>query len=266
MHSYNHKFGRKELVFFDVTNPRSIICVVPEAFKSQLKLLWDSEINGRLLGLNESDLITEFNRKNRRPNASDHKLRFNFWMEYDRVMADERAVPINMQSVIGTVISKEAFYKFYITDPLNLAWLMCPPTNYIDKIEEVLNYSLTKLQEAMSLPVATEAGTPNLNFLKFVSSESKEMYRRLRELKKIPAFLDEPEVIKPKIENLSEPSVQDKLAAARARIAAMKQQKENDNPIPKPDPIISKPQIPVPTQNIVSAIEVNSKIPKEPKF
>ncbi len=189
--------SRRELVFFDETNRRSIVRLVPEALAILMRKLWKSE-DAYLLGMSETRLRPELARRGKPPTSTDSRIRLQFWLEYDRVQVENtKSIPaMDMAYVIGKSMAKEAFYTHYIQDPFALAWLMCPPVKYEDAIEEALRESTERIREAIALDLTKSNGEPNQKHLAFLLSVDKTLFQRWASLKKRAHFVpagEEPE-------------------------------------------------------------------------
>lgn len=183
MHESNHLAHRQELVLLDLSNPRSIACLMPEAFAKQMQILWDSDEAPALLGVNEHQLLALLRRKKKSPSALDYKLRVKFWVEYERVQTDiPKMAKMNMQNILGLDFAKESFYRFYITDPYKLAFLLCPPMDYEKLIDVVLNVSTQKLLEILDSPEVFSNGVIDQSLVKKFMEINETMHRRKLQL------------------------------------------------------------------------------------
>lgn len=145
MHTAPPDIAAKELSFFDETNPRSVVNLLPPAVGLQVRRLWRSE-DGYLLGLSEYDLFKELRNKGRQPQAVDNMLRVKFWLEYDR--CQETGDPsMVMTHVTSRLIGRESFYKYFLTDPKRLAWMLCPSTDYRASMDEALSFGVLRIRK-----------------------------------------------------------------------------------------------------------------------
>lgn len=153
MHHTTHTHRRKELTFLDAESQRSLVNLLPEDFARQIQNLWTSEEFGFLLSVSELTLRRELRRRDKTPSAVDDNIRLRFWFEFNRVQDEESQKPkMDMHAILAREISKEVFYRYYITDPFKLAWLLCPPTNYKALCEQALTLSVHKLIEIIETP------------------------------------------------------------------------------------------------------------------
>lgn len=142
----------------DPSNPKSIPSLVPPVVAERILSLVHNQNMAKYVGLAEYELWTELRRVHKSPTPTDALVRYNFWNEYNRAIKD---LPprINITEVYGTVISREMFYKKFITDPFRLVWMITPPQSYENLLNEVMEYSIRQLREILEVPL--DPGTPN---------------------------------------------------------------------------------------------------------
>lgn len=150
MHDSTHMDHTRELVLFAEGNGRALSALVPDAFALQLRALWSGEAR-ELLIFNEHRLINKFAQLKRSITPLDRELRLRFWLEYNRVMDLPRPVKMDMGYVLGRTMAKEKFYRDYITDPLNLAYLALPPVSYESALQFNLELAMAKIQNVLEL-------------------------------------------------------------------------------------------------------------------
>lgn len=186
MHSRNQKNNRKEIVFFDEKNPRSLVNLLPEALGKRLRDAWKSE-DAYLFGLSERRLRRDLVGRGKAPSATDSRIRLQFWLEYDRIQVEDalRIPEMNMAYVIGFAMAKEAFYTHYITDNCALAWLLCPPVQYVDALEEVLRESMERVREALDSDLIGEDGKPRERMLAWLLRTDSALFQRWAALRKV---------------------------------------------------------------------------------
>lgn len=127
-------------------NPISLINLVPLEFKKILDALPEEFLN-----LTEEELDQKFPN----PPATTQQLRKMFWIEYDRA-ADSRMKMDFSRVYVGTC-TKEIFLKLLRT-PSNLAWILCPPHDYTNQVEEMLTFALKQVREILALPLKNNLG------------------------------------------------------------------------------------------------------------
>lgn len=156
---------------------------MPEAFAKQMQLLWDSDLAPKLLGVNEHQLLSELRRRRKSPCALDYKLRVKFWLEFERVQVEvPKMAKMNMLNILGLDYPKETFYRFYITDPYKLAFLLCPPTDYEKLIDVVLSVSTQKLLEILDSPEVFSNGVIDQSLVRKFMEINECMHRRKLQL------------------------------------------------------------------------------------
>lgn len=147
MHPSRAEFRRIEFVLEDDTQ-RCLTAYLPDAMAQLVRGLKASE-NSALLSLSERQLIKQMVRAGKAPDSRDYTIKMRFWCEFERVQEESGAHPLsmNMALILGRAISKEAFYKHYATDPLQLAFILCPPENYAILLEQTLMRAMYRMAE-----------------------------------------------------------------------------------------------------------------------
>jgi len=191
MHKHNPMNTRKELVFFDPKNPRSVFSIVPEMISKRMRDLWLSE-DAYLLGYTEHKLRGELIRRGKAPTATDSRIRLQFWLEYENISISPRPCEMEMAYVIGFAMAKEAFYTHYITDNCALAWLLCPPVQYVHALEEVLRESMERIRLAIQIEPAKANGEANGRVLAFLLKTDREIFQRWAALTKTKVKIENP--------------------------------------------------------------------------
>lgn len=186
MHQPNRKNRREEIVFFDPQNPRAITNMVPDMLAKRIKELWQSD-DAYLLGMTEQRLRGELVRRGKCPSATDSRIRLQFWLDYDRLQNEDDPTKkeLNMAYVIGFAMAKEAFYIHYITDNCALAWILCPPNEYIQALEEVLRESMERVRESLSVDIHKNNGEANGRVLAYLLKTDQVLFQRWAALRKM---------------------------------------------------------------------------------
>lgn len=144
-----------EISTTDESNPRAVVNLVPSGLSQGIKdaLFQHPE----LFDKDERALWMQLRQQNAQPTPTDNRLRLKFWMEYDRVQhhGDNR---MNMTNVYAGVCSKEYFTKHYATKATKVSWLMCPPTGYLIKAEEALEFGIEQLRDILEQPHSITIG------------------------------------------------------------------------------------------------------------
>lgn len=130
-------------------NPRSVINIVPA--EVQAHIFRAVKDRPDLFRMPEKIL-----RKEVQPTPTDSRLRLAFWNEFNQ--ADSNHTTMRMGQVYAGICTLQYFHGPYLTDPRNVAWLLCPPSSYIVALEEIINRSQNKLSEILDCEVIDEDG------------------------------------------------------------------------------------------------------------
>lgn len=139
-----------EIVLAEKENPRALTNMLPPVFAR-----WIEEhlhTSPELFDKDEQTLYKYLLKEiGKQPTATDNRLRLKFWFEFDRAMSQglDKMLVVN---IIAGVCSKELFYDKYLKSPSKVAWLLCPPTGYIIKAEEALEFGLEQLRDILDQP------------------------------------------------------------------------------------------------------------------
>jgi hypothetical protein len=140
---------QQAITLFDDNEPRSLVRLVSREVREAM--INAATSNPEFFDKDERDLYKHLHFNNFQPSATDNRLRLKFWTEYDRVMATN-ALKMCMTSVVAGICSREYFYSVYLKRPSKLAWLLCPPTGYMVKAEEALEFGLEQLRDILEQP------------------------------------------------------------------------------------------------------------------
>ena len=124
-------------VMSETESPRALINIVPFPVKEAI-----GRVDPSLLTMREKDL-----KKLVKPSASVNRLRNSFWSEYHRAQALNKN-HMNMNNVWGGVCSDAYFYRTVLKDPLMMAWVLSPPTEYMIGMSTALNDFMEQVSEA----------------------------------------------------------------------------------------------------------------------
>lgn len=87
------------------------------------------------------------------PSAVDNRLRLKFWFEYDRVVLYQGTKKMIAANFLAGVCTDDFFYNSYLKNTVRVSWLLCPPTSYITKAKEGLDYGLDQIREILQMPI-----------------------------------------------------------------------------------------------------------------
>lgn len=94
------------------------------------------------------------------PNPSDNRLRLKFWNEYER--AQESMEWMVVVHIYSGICSREYFFQKYMIEPYKMAWLLCPPANYLVITEEALQVGLEALRDILEQKLTLPNGRINV--------------------------------------------------------------------------------------------------------
>ena len=128
--------------------------------KIQDTAIASSQQNIDLFKMDEQSLYKHLREKKLLPTATDNQLRYRFWIEYDKAQSEHKQF-INMAPVFANIMDKDTFYEDYLTKHYKMAWLLCPPLDYVAKAKEALDYGMQQLREILSVSTFDENGKLN---------------------------------------------------------------------------------------------------------
>lgn len=135
--------AKREIVFWEDRNPKSVINLVTERLQELMKQLPQA-----LLAMSEKEI-----RKKLEPGWTEEQLRIAFWDEYF-LTVDNNNKKMRLEAVYARVCAKDIFYD-KIKNPLTLAYICKPPQDYIYQMRSLLNVGLERFSEILNLPVKT---------------------------------------------------------------------------------------------------------------
>lgn len=110
--------------------------------------------------LDEKTLYKRLKEEGYQPTPTDNRLRLSFWLEYDRAQASGKGMVIS--NILAGICTRDYFYGPYLSKSYKVAWILCPPTDYVTKISEALDFGLDQLREVLDLPILDEKGRINV--------------------------------------------------------------------------------------------------------
>lgn len=139
---------KREVSISDKDNPLSLVNMLPPAMAASLDELLFT--NPEYFELDEQELYKYLKNENKQPTPTDNRLRLQFWYEYDQASRTGRK--ITAAGIANGIVTKEYFTNRIIKSPSKLAWIMCPPTGYMVKANEALEFGLEQLRSILDLP------------------------------------------------------------------------------------------------------------------
>ena len=138
-----------------IGDDRSLLSLLGRAPKVREKILLLQKDNPDLLNTDES-----FFKQNHRDVITlvTQRIRVSLWQEYEAAIQNNRLMKIS-QIYAGTC-SESAFYAL-VDNPNRLAYILCPPADYIVMLKEAHGAGLEKLREVFSARILDEEGYLN---------------------------------------------------------------------------------------------------------
>lgn len=133
------------------SEPRAMINLVPPAL--QQAFMTAAMGASDLFCGDERTLLKKLRESERTPTPTDNRLRLAFWMEYDR--AQSLMKNMRVDNIFAGICTRNYFYGNYLANPAKVAWLLMPPTSYVVKMEETLDFGLDQLRDILEIPHGT---------------------------------------------------------------------------------------------------------------
>ncbi len=133
---------------WDEKHPRSLLALVPTKWAQGFKNAHHAR--PELFDLDERELYVYLRANGYTPSPALNTIRLRLWLEYERCQAtDGRRVGVF--NVLGEVCRSASFEKNMLARPERAAWLLCPPTSYKSKVEEALDFGISRLRDILEL-------------------------------------------------------------------------------------------------------------------
>ncbi len=140
---------QRDIYIWDTSNPRSIINIAPDSMRVAMNKAL--ELNPELFSMDEVELTSHLYRNRQyRPTPTDNRIRLNFWLEYDRCQVTNQKM--RLSNIISNVCSAELYQKTLIKNINKVAWILCPPVDYVTKCREALAFNLDQLRSIIDIP------------------------------------------------------------------------------------------------------------------
>lgn len=145
-----------EPILWSAENPRSMLNLVPKNLQATIKNLYVGD-KSHLLFKSENALHRELVWSNRAPEPVDHLIRYYFWLEYDHAQLDNKP-EMEMKNVYRRLMAPEVFFDVYTKNIYRLAWMLNPPLEYTQSLDEALTFGVRMLRGYLELD-GVEKGT-----------------------------------------------------------------------------------------------------------
>lgn len=142
---------RVEYVVTDTDNPRSVLNLIkncPRIHEAILRLMIEEP---ELLSLDEGSL-----HKLVHPTVGMQRIRFSFWAEYENCAS--RGRPMKQAQIIGGILTEQNFKESFLANNKKVAYMLCPPTNYVVQVKEALQAGFETVRQIVSAKVIDEDG------------------------------------------------------------------------------------------------------------
>lgn len=146
-----------DIIFWDEANPRSLVSILPDLYATKLKDMKFEHPD--YFGLEERDLAKLIReKKSLRPSPTVNRIRLKVWQEYDNAQMNQ--TKMDSKKFYAGICDMETFDGI-IRYAHNLAWIFCPPANYMTMMEEGLLFGIERLRDILELPVEMPGGQIN---------------------------------------------------------------------------------------------------------
>jgi len=137
--------NRADISYYDKSNPRSLVNIIAN---TKLKKHISNPALRQFLLMDEWRLKFKVAQT-----PTLNRIRIAFWREFDR--SQSRMKVMDIKRVLEGICSSEQFYKL-TTNVKNLAWILKPPTSYLDSMEEALHFGIDRMREILEAPIVNK--------------------------------------------------------------------------------------------------------------
>ncbi len=194
---------KNEMIIRDPNHPRSVINLVPEAVARAIMALPEEFVDA-----GEAELTEAFDKRKWKPSVLDDRIRFMFWREYDNAQTNIRQMM--MTHVYYGLCSRESFYLL-LQNKHRLAWMMCPPADYMLAAEEALTFGLEQLRDILARPhvgvmgvVDSKAAGVKLEIVRMLDARVKGAIIQTTRNLNVNMNANKPVAVAPKIEDVDQ--------------------------------------------------------------
>ena len=146
--------------------------VESKAFKEAFAKIPDS-----IIKLNSEELQTKF-----RPTKVDYALRSAFWNEFRLSTLNLEKIVLNR--VYSGICTYQHFYHNILNNPLKLAWLIQPYSDYQKELEPLIMKSVERLNDLLNIPIIdsknevdARAAKVLLEVIKLIDSKTEVVFK-----------------------------------------------------------------------------------------
>jgi hypothetical protein len=164
----------QEIDLLNRENPRSVVNLLPDKLRERVLEIFLTHKD--YFSKPEGELKQLLKDNHKSPKKIDNILRLKFWLEYDRVQAFNKK-KMNMSFIMAGLVDTDFFHNWYFREPARVAWLFCPPVNYVACLEEAMYTNLDGLHEIASREIVDRHN----NFDHKIASLKIQLFKTLDE-------------------------------------------------------------------------------------
>ena len=102
----------------------------------------------------------------------DYFLRKNLWKSVEIAQKND-VFSITEASIYGDVMSAQNYYTSFLTNPHRVCWIMTPPTDAREIMEEALFFGISRLRnELLTLPMNDKTAATILKTIEFLANRT----------------------------------------------------------------------------------------------
>ena len=161
---------------WDRTNERAVINMV--SHDTANAMLAAAQAAPDLFGMDQRDLYLRLRNDHMLPSPTDNRLRLAFWLEYERAL--EAGTKMNMQSVYAGITTGPTWTQKIIHSPTRMAWILTPPTDYIVKISEALEFGIDRLRDMLELDPRSPSGKLDVKLMELQAKITWMLEQRVK--------------------------------------------------------------------------------------
>jgi hypothetical protein len=142
---------RPEYSVTDMENPNSVVNLIkntPTIHRAVLRLIDEAP---ELLSIEESVMKAEIH-----PTVTLLRIRVGFWTEYENAIS--RGAQIKGSQIYAGICTENYFKDKILTDNRKLAFLLCPPTDYVVQVKEALQAGMETMRQILGAKVIDDEG------------------------------------------------------------------------------------------------------------
>lgn len=228
------------LSLWDFHEDRSLPNILSKEFSARFQVIISQDQT--LYGLDERTLLKRIrHERGESPSVTINRLRMKFWVEYDYAQANN--TEMRMPFVYSGICFREQF-DHLTRNRFDVAWMLCPPTNYLVVMEEGLIFGIEELRECLALPVVNDKGkvstpliTAKLQIVQMLENRVKgAIVQRIDHTSKSVSVNLHAKADNPKIADMVAGMSLEEMKGRLEDLRKRKQAVSGDNPLAMPEP------------------------------